>query len=129
VDIVIPSIPDCLSQAPTWSELLAKFNGHDRLLRDVLAMMGREAPQLGRNFRKAVEVGNSREARRAAHTLKSNCRQFDLHSFSHFAEILENLAQTQSCQSLQRYVPAVEEIGYGVADWCEALLQSHAQEP
>lgn len=93
-------------------------------MRDVLALLSREAPKLGSSFRQAVENGDCKGARRAAHTLKSNCRQFDLIAWSEFAESLEELAQTASPTELQAFVPAVVEACNAIADWAEKLLES-----
>jgi HPt (histidine-containing phosphotransfer) domain-containing protein len=121
----IPPIPESLAAGPTWHDLLAIFHQNQRLLGDVLRLFSREAPHLCRAFRRAVETGEARQAQRAAHTLKSNCRQFKLDPFSGFAQALERLAECGDTDSLRLYLPAVDAMGIGIADWCERLLEDN----
>ena len=99
------------------------MNHNPQLLRDVLLMMGREAPRLSSAFRSAIHRGDAKEARRAVHTLKSNCRHFDLKVVSEFAQQLEEMILTESLDQLMHYDSAVSQIGEGITQWVEKLLE------
>ena len=111
--------------APTWPDLLKLMNNNERLLKDVLALLIREAPKLGRNFRQAVKKNSMKDARRAVHTLKGNVRHVGLTRIAAFAEQLEYLAKDEERDKLQDAVDLVAKLCNAVADWSESVLNEH----
>ena len=115
-----------LENAPDWQQLLNMMNGNEALLRDVLSLLIREAPKLGRNFKQAVKQGRIKDARRAVHTLKSNVRHVGLTRIASYAEQLEYLARDEQHEQLGNAVPSVTEVANSVADWSEQMLNGQA---
>ena len=118
-------VESALSDSPSRSDLLAKFNNNARLLNDVLQLMIQEAPKLGRSFASAVSQGKLAEARRSIHTLKSNSRQLGLSRAAIYAEQLEQLARGEAIELLRSHVDSVQQLGGAIADWAENLLNSN----
>lgn len=118
-------VESVLSDAPSKSDLLNKFNNNARLLNDVLQLMIQEAPKLGRSFASAVLQGKLAEARRSIHTLKSNSRQLGLTRAANYAEQLEQLARGEAIELLRPHVDGVQQLGGAIADWAENLLNSN----
>ncbi len=112
--------------APSWSELLKLMNNNERLLKDVLSLLTRKAPKLGRAFRQAVKNDAMKDARRAVHTLKGNVRHVGLTRIASFAEQLEYLARDEQRDKLKESVCLVTEVSNAVADWSESILNEHA---
>jgi len=100
------------------------MHGNESLLRDVLALLKREAPRLGRSFQAALSDGNLTEARRAVHTLKSNVRYVGLNDIGHYAQWLEHLARDQQTTTLQTHVENFVTLANAVADWADEQLRS-----
>ncbi|MEZ6134111.1 MAG: PAS domain-containing protein [Pirellulaceae bacterium] len=118
-------VQDWLSDAPEWPQLLQLMGGNEKLLLDVLQLIVREIPKLSRNFEKAVERRDTKEACRAVHTLKSNVRHVGLNRLSAYAERLEHQARDERQTQLERATAPLREIASAVADWAEATLAMH----
>lgn len=116
------SVERAFEDAPQWDELVRVMNDNEDLLRDVLGLLATEAPRLGRAFDDAVSQENFSEARRFAHTLKSNLRHVRLLRIAGFAEQLENLARDQQLDGLRAAQSTLRQIGNAVADWAEEHL-------
>ncbi len=113
-----------LDDAPSWSELLSMFNGNASLLAEVLSLLIREAPRMRKLFDMSLEQGNSLEARRAVHTLKSNVRYVGLTKVAAVAERLERIAREgHTDQLLQHSQPLAQTIDH-VINWSETMLRS-----
>ena len=67
------SVEQAFANAPHWPQLVELMHDNENLLRDVLSLLVRESPRLGRSFQAGLKEKNFSEARRAVHTLKSNC--------------------------------------------------------
>lgn len=125
VEVDVPGPDSIIKDGPTWTELIARINNNERLLRDVLELAGREAPRLGRAFASALQKDNIRDARRHIHTFKSNARQLGLIRVGDFAQNLEIMAKREQIDLLVKYSHAVQLLGDTIADWTEELLANH----
>jgi HPt (histidine-containing phosphotransfer) domain-containing protein len=124
-EIEMPEIESSLQAAPSWDELLARMNQNQRLLVDVLSLMIQESPRLAKNFSSAVNLHDARAAKRAAHTLKSNCRQLGLSPFADFASRLEQLASMEDLGSIARFSEPLQRMAQAIADWSRDLIEKH----
>ncbi len=122
------TIDQAFTRQPTWPELVQLMHGNESLLRDVLSLLVREAPRLGRSFQSALAQDNFNEARRAVHTLKSNVRYVGLSDIGHYAQWLEHLARDQQSSTLKLHADNVVALANAVADWAEQHLK-HQQPP
>jgi len=68
--------------------------GGDEFLGELVDSFLAEAPSLLGEIRDAMESGNAENARRAAHTLKSNAATFGANALSELCRELEELART-----------------------------------
>lgn len=121
----VPGPETVALEGPSWAELVNRINNNERLLRDVLELVGREAPRLGRAFSAALQKNNIKDARRHIHTFKSNARQLGLTRVGDFAQHLEIMAKQEQTQSLEKYSQTVQLLGDAIADWAQRLLQQH----
>ncbi len=117
------TIQQAFENPPTWQELIRLMHDNEDLLRDVLALLAREAPRLGRSFQSGLETANINEARRAIHTLKSNVRYVGLDRIAQYAQWLEHLARDLQTETLQKHAQNVVAIANAVADWSERQLK------
>jgi len=99
--------------------------GNESLLCDVMGLLAREVPQLGRSFKSNVESGNYIEARRAVHTLKSNARHVQLGRVAAYAEQLENLARDEQQTQLEANKDLLNDLAIAIADWADEQLALH----
>ncbi len=120
-----PSTSEVFGQPPGWPELVALMHDNEQLLRDVLALLAREAPRLARVFQASLTEPNFSEARRAVHTLKSNVRHVGLKGVAEFAEQLETLARDERLAQLQEQSGQLGELAAKVSDWAEEQLAAH----
>ncbi len=111
--------------APTWPELIKLMHDNEGLLRDVLTLLIREMPRLGRSFQNGLKEGNFSEARRAVHTLKSNVRHVGLNNIGEYAQWLEHLARDQQSDLLKAHLENLVALSNAVADWAERMLKAH----
>jgi CheY-like chemotaxis protein/HPt (histidine-containing phosphotransfer) domain-containing protein len=118
------TVQQAFARKPNWPELVQLMHGNESLLRDVLALLTREAPRLGRSFQAALSDGNLTEARRAVHTLKSNVRYVGLNDIGHYAQWLEHLARDQQVTTLHTHVENFVTLANAVADWADEQLRS-----
>lgn len=121
------SVEQAFARQPSWTDLVTLMHGNENLLRDVLSLLVREAPRLGRSFQSALAGENYHEARRAVHTLKSNVRYVGLSDIGHYAQWLEHLARDQQASTLQAHADNFVTLANAVADWAERHLKSHNQ--
>ena len=119
------SVEAAFEHAPSWSELVSKLHNNERLLRDVMTLLIREAPRLSRSFSSSLAEGNLKESRRAVHTLKSNARHVGLNRIASFAEKLEYLARDDQTSVLAQHEEAVEDLAIAIAEWAEKLLKEN----
>ncbi len=115
-------LSQALQETPDRTALAARFNNNQRLLQDVLRLMIQEAPKLARAFATATNQAKLPEARRAIHTLKSNCRQLGLSQIAEYAESIEQLARAGDLESTALHVTNIQQIAGAVADWAQSLL-------
>lgn len=122
------SIPleSLMQNAPDWEQLLTLLNQNERLLQDVLLLMAQESPRLAKDFTRAAESQNCPAAKRAAHTLKSNCRQLGLLNAANFAASLEDLAAQQQVAALSRHSATFRQLGQAIADWAWDMRDRHS---
>ena len=113
-----------LEGAPSWPELLAMFNGNASLLAEVLSLLIREAPRMRKLFDMSLEQGNSLEARRAVHTLKSNVRYVGLTKVAAVAERLERIARDGQTDQLRKHSEPLSQTIDHVINWSETMLRS-----
>lgn len=118
-------VVNAFSDAPTWDGMLSALNGNANLLEDVLSLLIREAPRLGKDFKQAVALEQSKNARRSVHTLKSNTRYVRLQKISEYLEQLEALAKHGDIDPLRPHVDAVAAIANSVGDWAEQQLKAN----
>lgn len=118
-------IEHAFDAAPNWTELVQLMHDNESLLRDVLALLAREAPRLGRSFQSGLREGNFADVRRAVHTLKSNVRHVGLENIGHYAQWLEHLARDQQTDLLNAHMENLVALADAVADWAEQTLKSH----
>lgn len=118
------SVEQAFARQPSWTNLVTLMHGNENLLRDVLSLLVREAPRLGRSFQNALAVENYHEARRAVHTLKSNVRYVGLNDIGHYAQWLEHLARDQQTSTLQDHADNFVALANAVADWAERQLKN-----
>lgn len=111
-----------LAEAPAWEELVQLMHGNEELLKDVLGLLGREAPRLGRAFQTALANSNLSEARRAVHTLKSNVRYVGLNSVADYAQRLEHLAKDEQLDELSAHGTNIVSVTTAIADWAQKQL-------
>lgn len=116
-------LEQAFAAAPSWQELIQLMQGNEKLLRDVLALLAREAPRLGRDFQSALEQAKLTDARRAVHTLKSNVRHVGLKRIGEYAERLERLARDQQTGELQLHSENLAMLANKTADWAEQQLK------
>jgi two-component system sensor histidine kinase/response regulator len=119
------SVEQAFANAPHWEQLVELMHGNENLLRDVLSLLVREAPRLGRSFQMGLKDGNLNETRRAVHTLKSNVRYVGLKEIGHYAQWLEHLARDQQSELLHDHAENLCSLADAVADWAEQQLKSH----
>jgi HPt (histidine-containing phosphotransfer) domain-containing protein len=112
--------------APSWARLVELMNKNENLLRDVLALLTRESPKLGREFRQAVKKDSMKDARRAIHTLKGNVRHVGLTRIGAFAEQVEYLARDEKRTQIKQTVQLVAAVSNAVADWAEEMLNQNS---
>jgi CheY-like chemotaxis protein/HPt (histidine-containing phosphotransfer) domain-containing protein len=117
------SLSRAFEDTPSWEELVAAMNDNENLLRDVLNLLIREAPKLGRTFSKSVEQNQCGEARRAVHTLKSNARYVKLLRIAAYAEQIESLARDEQLEALSKHRATIRNLSLAMADWAEKMLQ------
>ena len=110
---------------PDWSALVARMGGSESLLRDILALLGREVPKLHQAFAQAVEEKDPKRAQRAAHTFKSNVSHVGLDRIAAFALSLETLARDEQIDSLAQHVTQFAQVSEAVVSWTRELLQQH----
>lgn len=110
---------------PDWPALIQLMHGNESLLRDVLSLLVREAPRLGRSFQVALAAGNFNETRRAVHTLKSNVRYVGLNDIGEYAQWLEQQARDQQTTILQNHVENFVSLANALSDWAEQQLKQH----
>lgn len=122
LEVPILQLDQAFKDSPDATALAARFNNNKRLLQDVLRLMAQEAPKLSRAFATATASGKLPEARRAIHTLKSNCRQLGLISIAEYAELIEQLARDGALQATAEHANNVQQIAGAIADWTEGLL-------
>jgi two-component system sensor histidine kinase/response regulator len=120
---LFPSVDEAFDDAPQWPELVQLMHGNEPLLRDVLSLLAREAPRLGRDFQASVADSNFSEARRAVHTLKSNVRYVGLNKIGDYALHLENMARDQQAGELKSHSDNLLALANAVADWSEQQLK------
>ena len=129
----IPTPQSVHDQGPSWEVLLKKMNDNQPLLRDVLALVGRETPRLSRGFVTAVGNRNLLEARRCIHTFKSNARQVGLERVADFAQRLETLAREERAEEIALYCQPVEQLGrrspIGSNNCCRRAPPEHSPSP
>ncbi|MEO8268397.1 MAG: PAS domain-containing protein [Aureliella sp.] len=113
------------ANAPQWPKLIELMHGNENLLRDVLSLLVRETPRLGRSFQTGLKDGNFGETRRAVHTLKSNVRYVGLTEIGHYAQWLEHLARDQQSDLLHDHAENLCNLADAVADWADHMLKSH----
>ena len=118
-------IEHAFDTAPAWPELIQLMHGNEGLLRDVLTLLIREMPRLGRSFQNGLKEGNFSEARRAVHTLKSNVRHVGLNNIGEYAQWLEHLARDQQSDLLKAHLENLVALSNAVADWAERMLKAH----
>ncbi len=120
------TIDQAFDNAPTWPKLIELMHDNESLLRDVLSLLVREAPKLGRSFQIGLEQGNFNETRRAVHTLKSNVRYVGLTQIGQYAQWLEYLARDQQQETLQSHAANLAALADAVADWADQQLRDNA---
>ncbi len=123
------SVEQAFANASPWPQLVELMHGNEELLRDVLSLLVREAPRLGRSFQTALKDGNFSETRRAVHTLKSNVRYVGLNEIGQYAQWLEHMARDQQSDLLQDHAVNLCQLADAVADWAEQQLKSHPASP
>lgn len=112
-----------LASAPKWTELLSMFGGNSGLLREVLNLLLRELPRLRKLYETSVDSGNSSEARRAVHTLKSNVRYVGLIRIANHAEHLERYARDGQLDLLRHHRELLNSIVDRVTTWADLMLR------
>ena len=118
-------IEHAFDAAPSWPELVELMHDNESLLRDVLALLIREVPRLGRTFQSGLKEGNFSEVRRAVHTLKSNVRHVGLENIGQYAQWLEHLARDQQSDLLTAHMENLVALADAIADWAERTLKTH----
>ncbi len=118
-------IEHAFDAAPDWLELVQLMHGNESLLRDVLALLTREVPRLGRSFQSGLSESNFGEVRRAVHTLKSNVRHVGLNDIGQYAQWLEHLARDQQSDLLKAHMENLVALTDAIADWAARTLKSH----
>ncbi len=116
---------EAFANAPAWDALIELMHGNEGLLRDVLGLMVREAPRLGRSFQTGLVQGNFNETRRAVHTLKSNVRYVGLTEIGQYAQWLEYLARDKQQETLHLHSANLAALADAVADWAEQQLKEN----
>ncbi|QDV22839.1 PAS domain S-box protein [Aureliella helgolandensis] len=117
-----PTPEQALQDAPDRAALLVMLHDNEGLMNDVLRLLGRELPKLARSFQAALKAEDSKQARRAVHTFKSNVRQVGLKKLGAYAEQLECMARDSSLEELSPHAPALQDLAGAVADWADGLL-------
>lgn len=112
-------------ESPSWDELVKLMHGNESLLRDVLSLLAREAPRLGRVFQSSLQQEKLADARRAVHTLKSNVRYVGLVKIGDYAQRLEYLARDQQTAELLTHADNLHQLSEAIADWAEQQLKSN----
>jgi two-component system, sensor histidine kinase and response regulator len=121
----VAEIEASIAQAPRWPELLSMFSGNADLLREVLNLLIRELPRLRKLYESSVESGNTIEARRAVHTLKSNVRYVGLGRIATHAEQLERFARDGKIDVLRQHVDLLNSIVDRVTAWADLSLREN----
>ncbi len=97
---------------PAWQAKLLKSSGGDRrTMVSLAAAFVEEVPQLCASLQAAIAVGNIKEARRAAHTLKSCLKYVAPPEDWQVALEIENAAQVDDLESSATLVPSALAIG------------------
>ena len=76
------------------------------------------------NAKMSLENGNCHEARRAAHTLKSNVRYVGLTQMAAIAERLERLARDGQLEQLKSHSKSFAHMIDQIINWSEMMLHS-----
>jgi HPt (histidine-containing phosphotransfer) domain-containing protein len=119
----IPCVADnATSDLPDWGRLAELLGGNLALAREVVDLLRFEAPRLVRALSDSCALGEAREARRAAHTLKSNLRNLGLNEVAALAGQIECLAQASDWDALPAKVAQLESSVHGVVRWCDDML-------
>ncbi len=113
-----------LKASPTYDQLVQHMQGNEELVRDVLQLLSREAPRLGRQFKQAVQARRLADAQRAAHTLKSNARHVVLADVAHQAEQLEASARNAQWETMEAEADAFQQLSEAVGRWARDMLKS-----
>ena len=115
-----------LENPPEWETVLEIMNGNANLALDVLKLLSRESPRLGRVFEQALSESNWKDARRSMHTLKSNVRHVGLSEVGTFAEHLEQLSKDENEEELREASQGIGQLCNAIADWADELITTHS---
>ncbi|MGN6134488.1 MAG: ATP-binding protein [Aureliella sp.] len=129
LEMLQPAPARLFNGPPDWGQLAEMLGGNLELAREVVDMLRYEAPRLVRVLGESCVHQEPREARRAAHTLKSNLRNLGLEEAASLAGQLERLAQAADWQAMAAKRSQLETSITEVVHWCDAMLASSPDSP
>lgn len=106
---------------PDWSVVEQLLGGNMSLAHEVIDLLRFEAPRLFQLLRESSAAQDAREARRAAHTLKSNLRNVGLNEIGELAGKMETWAQARNWESLNTRLSELERAVHEVTSWCDEM--------
>ncbi len=107
---------------PEWPEIEETLGGNASLAREVVALLVTEAPRLFQQFVVSVERREAKEARRYAHTLKSNLRNVALAADSELAGQFEHWSQHGDWVSIESRLSELERSIDEIVEWGRDLV-------
>jgi HPt (histidine-containing phosphotransfer) domain-containing protein len=107
---------------PDWTRLEELLGGSSELARDVVDLLRLEAPRLFAVLNDNCNARNAREARRAAHTLKSNLRNVGFEDVASLSGTIEKLALVSDWDALPGKLVMLEAEIQSVVHWCDEML-------
>jgi two-component system sensor histidine kinase/response regulator len=114
-EVPLPPAPVRVQASLDRAAVLARLDGDEELLRELVDLFLDDTPRLLAEARDAIAVGDSVRLQRAAHTIKGSVGNFGAEAVVNAAWHLESLARTTSLAEapagLERLAQLLEEVG------------------
>lgn len=122
-DTIFPSDSSVKDIRPNWEEIEKILGGNAQLAREVVDLMRFESVRLFELLCDNCAMRNVREARRAAHTLKSNLRNLALNDVAALAGKIEKMVLDEEWNLLDEQLKRLDAEIEAVVKWCKAMLE------
>lgn len=115
-DTETSTVPEPDNRVFNYDVALSRLNGNADLLRDMVSFFAEDAPRLLSEIDAAIDSGMAAQVRRAAHSLKGLCANFEAEAARDVALAMENAGRDSDLDLARKLFPRLSAEGSRLKD-------------